>query len=100
MEAKILNDRDDIVRPNHCHVVRDPIGILISAIVYLLFAYLYFFTIYFGAWGYTFNKSQNEIFGSSRENAITNTVFFSLCYLMMVWSHIQTMITEAGFLPK
>jgi len=65
METRILKDRDDVVRSNHFKLVRDPIGILITAIVYLLFAYLYFFTIYFGAWGFTFDTSQNYLFGNS-----------------------------------
>ena len=70
-----------------------------STCVYLVLGYLYFFTVSFGMWGYAFGESPIPL-RLSNWGPLVHTFTYSLTFFMMIWSHIQTFKTCAGFLPK
>ena len=76
----------ELVRPNNCHIVKDILGIFITATVYLLLAFLYFFTMYFGNWGFAFGASPTSL-RMSLFFSILHSVTYSLAFFMMLWSH-------------
>jgi hypothetical protein len=55
-------------------------------------------TLYFGTWHYTFGWEINQPL--NKQSAIINTVFFSIFWFMMIWSHILAVTTQAGYVPK
>lgn len=59
--------------------------------VYLLMAYEYFITVYFGIWRQSFGLYPTPSY--SVFSAILNTVLFTLFFSMMVWSHYVSVRT-------
>ena len=55
--------------------------------------------MYFGVWGLAFGKSPKSL-TQNVVVCIVNSVLYSFTFVMMLWSHIQTFKTCAGFLPK
>ena len=68
-------------------------------LVYVLFVWEYFLTIYFGIWHQSFNLADTQQ-SFSTVGAIVNTIIFTFFWLMMIWSHVVTVKTRAGYLPK
>ena len=83
--------------PGGC--VKNTQGIAIVVLVYVLFVWEYFLTIYFGIWHQSFNLADTQQ-SFSTVGAILNTIIFTFFWLMMIWSHVVTVKTRAGYLPK
>ena len=66
--------------------------------VYLCFIYEYIITLYFAIWMQSFGNYDSQNF--SITGALFNTIFFTIFWVMMVWSHIESVRTKAGYLPK
>ena len=92
--------KDEIVRPVDNHMVKDTLGIVITAVVYFSLAYVYIFTMYFGTWGYDFGFSSIQSLRQDTVASIIHSFTYTFTFIMMIWSHIQTFKTCAGFLPK
>jgi len=83
-------------------------AIVLTLVVYLLFAWLYFIVVLFNIWRVP-SVSRLLASSSSREEILTLhqvdeaglwTGFFTLFFLMMVWSHLQCVIRDPGFMPQ
>lgn len=74
-------------------------GIVTIVFVYLLFIFEYFMTVYFGIWHQSFGLDSTN-YDLKTVGSIFNTIFFSFFWLMMMWSHVVTVRTKAGYLPK
>ncbi len=78
--------------------LRNTTGIAIVTMVYILMAYEYFMTVYFGIWRQSFGLYPTPPY--SIVFALINTVLFTFFFVMMVWSHIVSVRTEPGYLPE
>jgi hypothetical protein len=95
METLIKKDNDNLIRPAKRHVLRNWLGIAITVVVYLLFLYLYFITLYIGIWA----ESGTDVDKRSTAASVVHSILFTAVYAMMFWSHTNTVLTEPGFLP-
>ena len=60
------------------------------------------FTIFFAIWGGSNLPFTNKYVSRSMSDlaSIINTVLYSFCWIMMVVSHLNAVLTSSGFLPK
>jgi hypothetical protein len=75
------------ISPRGCSCTTNVSGITLTIICYIMFAYAYFFTVYYGIWGQAFGI----ILPQRESNFVVNvvhSVLFSLFFGMTIWSHL------------
>ena len=55
-------------------------------------------TVYFGIWHQSFGLLQDIPYSTA--GALFNTLFFTVFWVMMTWSHFVAVKTQAGYLPE
>lgn len=55
-------------------------------------------TVYFGIWHQSFGLLSEISYSSA--GAVFNTLFFTMFWVLMVWSHFVAVKTQAGYLPE
>lgn len=84
--ANLLNPTESLVDSgtNDHFFVQNTHGVIIVIFVYILFIFQYVVTVYIGIW----KLHQLDSTDHNPTVLILNTSFFTILWLMMIWSHI------------
>ena len=78
--------------------VPDLSGRIAVAVAYILFAYMYCLTTFYGIWD--IRKVSEQDHDHSVIWAVFSTLIFTFFFLMMIIAHFKTMRTSPGQMPK
>ena len=78
-------------------LVSDYQGRIATFTAYFLFSYMYGLTLLYGIWDL---RESGELTGASLLGAIISTIFYTFFFTMMILSHVLTVVTSPGEMPK
>ena len=82
-------------------MVGDWQGVAAVILLYILLAYLYAITLFYGFWGFEFQGNDPKLIsGWTKFGAFFGTTLYTLVFILMIWSHILTVMTDPGTMPE
>ena len=77
-------------------------GRVVVGLAWVAFMYMYCLTVFWGIWNFELHEQagQRVVDSDKRFWASISTAAYSALWLLMIWSHIASVMTNPGHMPK